>query len=208
MLRIMIEHAWERYAPSERYKRLLWKSKAHLKSAWDFDKEYPKSFPTNTVYTLSEIRSWFSTRSFGSLPPESLPSPKLPKSLTELLPEKSVKAFWETYNAGTFEDAIRRASPANHEETEKSWKVFQGIKRAMDATYLANTLGLEVLRKPKVSILHRGLQDIAGDADIGDMDEKGFAEFLDDLCPCGLKTHKEAIRKMLSRSEQVRFAKR
>jgi len=67
--------------------------------------------------------------------------------LTELLPEKSVKAFWETYNAGTFEDAIRRASPTNHKETEKSWKVFQGIKRAMDATYLANTLGLEVPRR-------------------------------------------------------------
>jgi hypothetical protein len=62
--------------------------------------------------------------------------------------------------------------------------------------------GWEILRRPKVNILHRGLGEIAKAAGLGEQTNKGFAEFLDDLCPCGLQRHDEAVRKLKSRLEK------
>jgi hypothetical protein len=61
--------------------------------------------------------------------------------------------------------------------------------------------------KAKGDILHRGLNEIAKAAGIEDQTEAGFAEFLDDLCPCGLKNHREAVRKLASRSTRMRRSK-
>ena len=71
--------------------------------------------------------------------------------------------------------------------------------------------GIVLMRVPSIlaamrrfSILHRGLHKIARATGIGDQTEEGFAEFLDDLCPCGLKRHRKAIRKALRRSQRIR----
>jgi hypothetical protein len=73
--------------------------------------------------------------------------------------------------------------------------------------YLVDYMGLEILQHPKVNILHKGLNEVAKTAGLGDQTERGFAEFLDDLCPCGLKKHREAVRKMSSRSIRMRRPK-
>jgi len=54
--------------------------------------------------------------------------------------------------------------------------------------------------RPKVNILHRGLERIANVAGFGDLTEQGFTEFLDDICPCGLRSHREAVRKTRKRA--------
>src|SRR6202035_5979106 len=131
-----------------------------------------------------------------------LPNP--PKRLAELVSERTVKAIWEDNHSGRFENAIAEAAATDYKNPDKSWKIFQGIIRAIEAAYLAEYLGLGFIPKPKVNILHKGLNEIANAAGIGDQNEEGFAEFLDDLCPCGLKKHREAVRKFFSRSTRLR----
>jgi hypothetical protein len=156
---------------------------------------------------LAEIREslqmQIEPRDGGSIPPK----PKkvvVPKRLGELIPEKVVEAVWEEHHTGAFRDALRLASVTNYEEIEKCWKAFQGIIRAMELAYLARFFGEEALPKPKISILHRGLDQVAKAAGLGEQSEEGFAEFLDDLCPCGLIQHRDAVRKLWSRSPRIR----
>ena len=133
---------------------------------------------------------------------------KTPKRLTELISEGIVKAVWEDNHSSRFEDAIMRAAPKRFEDADKSWKVFQQIIRAMETAYLAKYWGVEFLAKPKADIMHKSLDEIAKAAGLKDLTEKGFAEFLDDLCPCGLRNHGEAVRKLSGRSSQIRRPKK
>jgi hypothetical protein len=129
-----------------------------------------------------------------------------PRTLADLVPEEGIGAVWEEYNSGTFKDAIRRAAQIDYNNTKKSWKLFKTITRAIEATYLARFLGPEFLSKPKVSILHAGLDQIAKAAGLEGQTQAGFAEFLDDLCPCELKSHKGAVRQLSKRSARFRRA--
>lgn len=129
-----------------------------------------------------------------------------PRTLADLVPEEQISAVWEEYNSGTFKDAIRRAARINYNNTKRSWKLFKTITRAIEATYLASFLGHEFLSKPKVNILHTGLYRIAQATELADQKKEGFAQFLDDLCPCGLKNHKGAVRKLSERSARIRRA--
>ena len=202
----MSRHAWAKWVESDEVRRLLWNSKERLKVAWETDQKHPKDYPINTSFALAEIRENM-TKSGGTRSIRHLPDSKTPKSLPELISERTVKTIWEENHSGRFEDAIAQAAIADYKESDKRWKVFQGIIRAMEAAYLAEYWGLELLAKPKVNTLHKGLDEIAKAAGIEDQVEKGFAEFLDDLCPCGLKKHREAVRKLSSRSPRMRRPK-
>ena len=132
-----------------------------------------------------------------------LPKPKLAESLAELVPEKTVKSVWELDHNTSFQNAIKEAAGASYPDVDQCFKTFQAILRAIETAYLVNTWGWEFLHKPKINILHKGLRDIADAAGIGlgkELTEKGFATFLDDLCPCGLKRHESALRRALHRS--------
>lgn len=91
-----------------------------------------------------------------------------------------------------------------HDNQDRPWKVFQGIIRAIEAAYWIEFFGDDIRPMPKVSFLHRGLKQLAIEAGLRDQTRGGFAEFLDDLCPCGLRNHREAVRKLESRAK--RFA--
>ncbi len=204
----MSQHRWEQWIEPEEVKKLLWKAKERLKTVWEWDRKDPKSYPVNTAYALAEIQERLSKQPRERKIRVRLPKPKwpkAPKSLAELVPEKLVKIIWEEHHSGTFRDALRIA--AGGPEQEESWKAFQGIIRAMEIAYLVHFLGWEMLPRPKVSILHRGLDQIAKAAGLEGQTEEGFAEFLDDLCPCGIKRHKEAVRKLSSRSARIRRPK-
>ena len=202
----MGRHAWAGWVESAEVRKLLWQSAERLEVAWKRDQKYPKSYPLNTSYVLAEIRQSV-TRHMGARSTKFLPLPKTPKSLAELIPEKTVKAIWEENHRGTFEEAIAQAATADYKGSKKSWKIFQGIIRAIESAYLVDYWGLEFMAMPKVNILHKGLDEIAKAAGIGDQTEKGFAEYLDDLCPCGVKKHREAVRKLSSRSTRMRRPK-
>jgi hypothetical protein len=202
----MSRHAWAEWVESAEVRQLLWKSRDHLQRAWKSDQKDPKSYPLNTSFVLAEIRAALANRP-GARSVRHLPLPKRPKSLAELISERTVKTIWEDNHSGRFEDAIAQAAATDHENPNKSWKVFQSIIRAIESAYLLDFVALELLQRPKVNILHKGLNEIAKAAGIGDQKEEGFAEFLDDLCPCGLKKHREAVRKVSSRSPRMRRPK-
>jgi hypothetical protein len=202
----MSRHAWAEWVESAEVRQLLWKSREHLERAWISDQEDPKSYPLNTSFVLAEIRAVVANRPTAR-PISHLKLPKPPESLAELISERTVKTIWEENHSGRFVDAIAQAAATDYENPAKSWKAFQGIIRAIESAYLVDYVGLELLQRPKVNILHKGLSEIAKAAGIGDQTEKGFAEFLDDLCPCGLKKHREAVRKVSSRSTRMRRPK-
>lgn len=198
----MSEHRWEEWIESEGVKKLLWKWREQLKIAWGWDREHPASHPINTSYALAEMRESLSRRTRKQ---KISIRTREPRSLAELFPEKLVEIIWEEHHSGSLTDAIRRA--ARVEEEKKSWKALQGIIRAMEIAFLVSYIGIEMLPRPKVSILHRGLDQIAKAVGLKDQTEEGFAEFLDDICPCGIKNHKGAVRKLGSRSASIRRPK-
>jgi hypothetical protein len=200
------QHRWEKMVEPEEAVTLLWVAKKRLKAAWKWDQQDPMRYPINTSYALSEVRASLSMR-VRSHRVKMLGLPKKPRKLADLAPEKLIKTIWEDQNRGTYQDALRRAALVEFKKHKESWKVFQGIVRAMETAYLVNYLGYEVLQKPKVSILHRGLNRIAWDVKLQGLTGSGFAEFLDDLCPCGITNHDGVVRKLWRRSPLIRLSK-
>ena len=184
---------------------LLGDAKKLLRTTWQYDCESAKHYPINTAHALAQIKLSLAKKHTDRNIEIELPEPRKPKALTELIPESAVKAVWENYHSGSFEEAIGLAGEI--ENDKESWKAFQSIIHAMELAYFGRFVGVEVLGMPKVNFLHAGLDQIAKVAGLGIQTEKGFAGFLDDLCPCGLSNHKEAVRKLLSRSSRIRRPK-
>jgi hypothetical protein len=126
--------------------------------------------------------------------------------LSDLIPEKTVRIVWREYHAASFEQMLQKACSIGRGNVSLSdgWKAFKAIERAMEIAYLVTFYGDDFLTKPKNNILHRGLDRIAKMAGLRGQTRTGFAQFLDDLCPCGLKNHKEAVRKLEFRTPQMR----
>jgi hypothetical protein len=125
--------------------------------------------------------------------------------LAELLPEKLIAATWEEYNSGTFLSVVEKAARVDDTNNEEAGQAFQSILRAMELAYFAKCLGHEVLPRTKVNILHGGLYKIARSAGYIGFTQRGFSEFLDDLCPCGLKSHGGAVKKLASRNRRFKL---
>jgi len=201
----MDRHAWAGWVDPEIRDR-LWAARKLLKAAWNSDQKSPKQYPMDTSWALAQIEQAVAKNKPDKHTRISFRKLLNPRTLADLVPEEQISAVWAEYNSGTFKDAIRRAAQINYSNTKKSWKLFKTITRAIEATYLASFLGHEFLSKPKVNILHTGLDQIAKTAGLEGQTQAGFVEFLDDLCPCGLKSHKGAVRKLSKRSARFRRA--
>jgi hypothetical protein len=177
--------------------RVLEDAKGQLKTAWELDQNDSK-YPINTAYMLSDIQSRLRSAPNETKQVELRP-PRKPTKLDDLVPKKLVERIWEEQHSGTYLDAIRKAALTDYKGQDKSCQVFQSIVRAIEIAYLVNFLGTEFLPKPKISILHRGLQRISILAGLQGQPPRGFAKFLDDLCPCRLENHLGAARKLQSR---------
>lgn len=205
--RDMSQHRWAAWIDSPEVVSFLRQAKEPLKTAWARDKEH-KRYPMNTYYLLAHLR--------GELRPDAsrkhlvkqrrkhLLVGRPVRTLSELVPEHLVRSIWEDQHSGSFDDAIRVAAQLGLDSGDRPWKVFRGILTAMEDAYHVVFFDLDILPKPKVSLLHRGLKELATEAGLSDQTRTGFAEFLDDLCPCGLRNHREAVRKLESRAR--RFA--
>jgi hypothetical protein len=195
-------HRWERWIESDTVREILWDAKGWLQTAWGRDHEFPKTYPMNTSYALSQIQESLSRHTRKTGANAHFTAPKAPKSLAELIPEGLVQTIWDEHHSGSFTSAIEKAAGFGCGPKEVDWKIFSQILRTIEIAYTVSRFGHDLLPMPKISILHRGLELIAAAAGLEDQKEEGFAEFLDDLCPCGLKRHREAVRKLRSRSAQ------
>jgi len=195
-------HAWQNLADSPGILNALREAKDLLRFAWENDQQNPNSYPIHTDSALIQIQEHVSGK-FRKLP-KRIPRPKRPTNLAELIPEKTVKGIWELHHNGSFGDAIREAAGGTHDHPFDGRRAFRGILWAIERAYGVGPWGYEPLPRPKVNILHLGLEQIAKAAGLGDQTEQGFAQFLDDICPCGLKRHREAVRKLRSRAQKIR----
>jgi hypothetical protein len=198
----MSRHPWEELIEFESHRQLLWQSKSQLEIAWKRDKMFGNQYPINTHHVIAELKRKLSKRRPGGQVWRMLIH-KAPNRLAELVPEKLIKSVWQNQHEGSFLSAIRRAADGGTvNDPKQGWKAFQEIIRAVETAYLVGQLGFEFLPRPKVSILHRGLDQVERTADLG-LTEEGFAGFLDDLCPCGRRNHGGAVRKLSSRSKAM-----
>lgn len=201
----MSRQRWAEWIESPDIVSLLSQAKEQLRIAWELDKKY-KTYPMNTSYLFAHLRGELARNASGKLPVKQRRKHRLvwrtPKTLSELVPEPLVRSIWEDHHSGSFDDAVRVAGQLGYTGGDRPWKVFREILNAMEVAYYVVFYGPEILSMPKVSILHRELKQVAIEADLKDQKREGFAEFLDDLCPCGLKNHREAVRKMESRSKR------
>jgi hypothetical protein len=197
---------WEVYLESDEVRKVLWAGKTILRSAWQSDMEDPKSYPINTSYALGQIEERLRAGGRVVETRARIPTARTPKHLSELIPERLVRAIWKDNHAASFDQALKEAANIGRSgiPLKTSWKTFKKIVWTIEHAYLANCYGFDFLPRPKNSILHRGLDQIARAAGLEDQTTVGFAQFLDDLCPCGLKNHKEAARKMESRTPRMR----
>ena len=197
---------WELYLESDKVRNILWAAKVLLRGAWKKDLRHPRSYPLHTSVALEQIERIFRKKEMRAAREKFFPDPRTLKKLTHLIPEKTVRIVWQDHHAETFDQALRKAGSIGRRgvSLKDGWKAFKAIERAMEIAYLVTFYGDDFLPKPKNSILHRGLDQIVRMAGLQDLTTAGFAEFLDDLCPCGLKSHKESVRKMESRTPEIR----
>jgi hypothetical protein len=202
----MSQQRWLRLIDTEDDKRILLAAKNHLKRAWEWDREDPTRYPMNTSFALAEIEDSLSKQPPAKVSLHQYRTLRNPRRLADVVSELGIARTWEHQNSGTFGDALRKAAAINYGNVKQSWKVFKSITRAMETAYLSEFLGWEFLPRPKVNILHTGLNDIAIAAGLKDQTQEGFAEFLDDLCPCGITKHQGAVRQLSRRSARFRRA--
>lgn len=187
------QHRWRQSIESGRITRVLDEAGERLKSAWAADQEHPKGYPTNTLVVFSETYEELRAepgqpRKVIGMAPPPLPQPK---SFSDLLDEKIIRAIFEDQNEGSYEDALQHAARRNCRST------WRKLLRAVDAAHGVE-VGVEP-PKPRVHFLHRGLLGLANLSGIGDMTLSGLVEFFDDLCPCGKQHNQDAIRKLKQR---------
>jgi hypothetical protein len=197
----MSPHPWEGWIESDA-RQILLNAKEPLRTAWEQDQKCPTTYPVNTTSALLKILDSLLGQPLKTNEKTPLPEPKVPKSLAELIPEDLVRTIWREHHNGSLNTAIAKAAGFGCGQNEESEKIFSQIIKTMENAYKVTRFGTDLLPKPKTSILHRGLEKIARAAmSEDDLDENWFAELLDYLCPCGLGRHREAVRKLQSRSK-------
>lgn len=185
---------------------LLWEAKRLLKIAWQYDRAVSPDYPLNVSAAFEKIEAALlevvspGGRATSAFPPKV----KSPKSLNELVPENRVASLWEERHSGSYRDALRQSADVDLRNTDKSWKAFRGILKALEAAYKVRYWGIESLPQPKINVAHAGLSRIARLVGLQGQTVAGFSEFLDDLCPCGLHDHTGAVRKLWGRVRRAR----
>ncbi len=184
-------------------KKLLGVAKRRLRAAWRFDRHSHSGYPLNVAAALDEIESAarIHTTRLGPnrwrfehvtmLPPPAPP----PKRLSDLVSDRDIQFIYEDQHSGTYLDALAKAQ----RDEASGPKALRQILRALEQAYAANYFGLELLPRPKVNILHRGILKIAALVGLENLSHRAMAEFLDYLCPCGRAHSWDAVRKLRKR---------
>jgi hypothetical protein len=167
-----------------------------LQWAWNLDRQR-SGYPVNTwivfVQTQDSLLRGPSEVRKGVKAP---PPPPPPQTLSELLSERAIAGVYHEQNEGNYRDALKRAASGD----TRSWRK---ILRAIDASYFICLHGAQAAPTPRINFLHRNLLEIVDLVKLSDLMHEGIVEFLDDICPCGERHTKEAIRKLRKRYARV-----
>lgn len=193
----MIEnrHRWKTWITDRRVRQVLEEGAKGLQWAWKVDKQDRKRFPVNTWFLFVQIDEQLKNKPVVRRGIKLPTPPPPPQKLSDLVPERAIKAAYEDHNEGSYEDALRRAATGEDE----GYAALRKIVRALDVAYVFRFHGFEFAPMPRVHFLHRKLLEIADAEPLRDLTLEGIVEFFDDVCPCGKKHKADAIRKLRNR---------
>lgn len=199
----MNPHRWTEWV-SKHAKDVLKAYANHLKKAWAEDKKDPRSFPLNTGELLFELEKRLTQGPENEGTQEWQLSRPSPRRLSDLVDEKLVKIVFEQQNTDSYERALWLAAFGG-KRRNLAWRK---ISLAVNAAYLIKVDGLHAIPRPRVDYLHRELLKMAEQLKISKLTHAGIAEFLDDICPCGIKHRPGTVRKLRNRWSRGRRASR
>ena len=181
--------------PDTKIVKALKAFKEDLKRAWMVDKEDPESFPINTGEAFFEIRKQLVKQPLDAsrlhldlMPP--LPSP--PEQFLDLVDESEIETVFEQQNEESYKNALKLAMSGGR----RGELIWRKILLAVDHAHFIKLHGPQVIPKPRIQFLHRELLKMTEPLGINDLTHEGIAEFLDDMCPCGIKHKSGTIRKL------------
>jgi hypothetical protein len=195
------QHRWKE-SLGKKVVGALMNSGEQLAWAWELDMEYPNSYPLNTHHAFHEIKT--RVGECQSQNRAQMPNATLrrgirralpPRSFSELVGEGTIRAVYEEQNVGNYIDALKLARSGDKSAT----RTFRKILNAVEAAYIIEHCGDDSAPKPRVNFLHRNLLEIADLLHLNDLTHDGLVEFLDDLCPCGKRHKRDALRKLRQR---------
>lgn len=195
--------AWRGSVDDPRLLPILDAGATTLAWAWSIDSKNPQAYPINTSHAFAQLEQQLLDR---SVPNTSIdlprPSFQSPRTLTELVSEKTIKAVYENQNVSSYEAALKQAAAA----TQESASAWRKILRAIDRAYAIDCFGYEVAPGPRLHFLHRHLLRLA-ELDIlfgGGWRQTPLRDFFNHMCPCG-KAHKsDALRKLSKRLARLK----
>ena len=193
------QHRWKKLLSDQMVSHLEGAVK-ELKETWSLESGDSRSYPFVTLILLNELKGRIANQIRSTkLPAVPKPRPE-PEKLMDLIEEKIVKAVYEDQNSGSYKDALKKASAGGRQ----GHAVWRKVLRSIDRAYVIGIDGLDFVPMPKLNVLHRELLDIMKLLKINDITREGFAEFFDDMCPCGENHKPDTIRKLGSRIAKAR----
>lgn len=201
------QHRWMN-SVDDHVRGLLEESAEILAWAWSLDRKNPTFFPANTGANLHWIRNkirQYQQRNEPKLThePLELRRARIPRSLSDLVDEQTIRAVYEHQNDETYDEALKVAKSGNRIGTRSFQKILNAVARA----YRIVHFGEEAAPKPRIHYLHRSLLDLADLVGLSILTHEGIAEFFDDICPCGRDHGPDAVRKLRNRQRRTRQKK-
>lgn len=177
--------------------RLLLGSREEIRAAWERDNQGTKGFPMNTAFLLGAIEA----RLKGLRPRtvRSVPFPKAPTRLLDILPEKDVEQVHEYLHEEPFLDALGEL----HSD-EAGMKALGRIKETIETALDFARFGEQALPKPRGNWLHRQILSFIQASTSEKFTDSELAELFDYFCPCGSGHNREAMKKFRWRQSRLK----
>lgn len=162
-----------------------------IRKAWRRDKKGGEPYPLNTASALSELEAKLNGRIPRRL--RFVPVPKDPKRLRDILPEYVVRQVHEYLHEEPFTDALDQLHTMSFD------RALARIEATVTTALAVDLLGAGMLPKPRGNWIHRQILKVVRAAHPGKLSDTEMAELFNQLCPCGIKHNREAMKKFRSR---------
>jgi hypothetical protein len=177
--------------------KLLLDSREEIRVAWERDNRGTEGFPMNTAFLLDEIEARL--KGWRPRTVRSVPYPKAPTRLLDILPEKVVRQVHEYLHEEPFLDALDELRSA-----DADMKALGRIKETIDTALDFARFGEQALPKPRGNRLHRRILLSIQASTSEKFTDSELAELFDYFCPCGSGHNREAMKKFRWRQSRLK----
>ena len=177
--------------------KLLLESREEIRVAWERDNRGTKDFPMNTAFLLGDIGA--SLRGWRPPTVRSVPYPKAPTRVLDILPERVIRQVHEYLHEEPFLDALDELR-----SDDADMKALGRIKETIDTALDFARFGEQALPKPRGNWLHRQILSFIQASTSEKFTDSELAELFDYFCPCGSGHNREAMKKFRWRQSRLK----